>query len=348
MSIDPVRLGIASPGGWGIQLMNVAAASSKLSTVAVFSRSEEKRSSLSAEFECTGHESYEALLSDPRVEAVVLPTPNFLHHPQAMAAIESGKHVFVEKPMANTVEEAEEMYRASLQRNLVLGVGMQLRRTGAARMVKRILSDGELGTPAIVVATHGAPLLNALDRDDWYFTAEQSPGGPLDQLGVHYTDLLQYWFGPVANVSAVSSDQVTKHDVLDVAAVHLTFESGLLGAYVTHQVSAYVSNLTIYGTAAAVHFRRFGQELLWEDIVSSAQAKRDGSSTRPLEITGAHPFSTALQEELEDFANCIRFGGEPEVGGPEGISAIRVVRAALESSRIGSTVALQSNHDHLS
>ena len=176
----------------------------------------------------------------------------------------------------------------------------------------------------------------------WYTDRETSPGGPLDQLGVHYFDLLRYFFGPVLSVTGRYVDQITSFDVLDAAAAVFEMADGTMVVYTTHQVSAYVSNLSIYGSLGAIHFRRFGQELLWEDVISSAASKKDGPKIRPLEFEGAHPFTTALQAELEDFAACIRGGASPEVGAVEGIAALRVARAVIEAHESGHTIRLDT------
>jgi predicted dehydrogenase len=232
------------------------------------------------------------------------------------------------------------MKRTSEASGLVLGVGMQGRRTGAARTVKRMIDNGELGTIAIAVAIHGASLLAGRSDDSWYVSNATSPGGPLDQLGVHYIDLLQYFFGPVRKVTGGYTRDVTDYEVIDAASGTFEMGDGTLAVYSTQQVSAYVSNLMIFGTRGVIHFKRFGQELLWEDVISSAASKKDGPQIRPMDFEGPHPFTTALQEELEDFANCIRHGGVPEVGAVQGIEALRVVRAVMEAHDTGRSVVL--------
>ncbi|MCC6804200.1 MAG: Gfo/Idh/MocA family oxidoreductase [Anaerolineae bacterium] len=342
MSNQPLRFAILSPSRWGRLLLDAAAASDKLSFAGVYSRNSENATEITDKYGGRVYPAYDAILADAQVEAVLLPTPNFLHYDQAMAAFEAGKHVFIEKPIANHVAEAEQLQQTSREKGLVLAVGMQGRRTGAARTVKRMLDAGQLGRIALVVATHGAPLLQGRDASSWYTSREKAPGGPLDQLGVHYFDLLRYFFGPVVSVTGRYTDHVTPHDVPDAAAAVFEMADGTMVVYTTHQVSAYVSNLSIYGSLGAIHFRRFGQELLWEDVIPSATSKKEGPQIRPLEFEGPHPFTTALQEELEDFADCIRTGGTPLVGAVEGIAALRVARAVMEAHESGHTIRLDT------
>lgn len=335
----PIRFAIVSPSRWGRTLLTAAAATDAVRFAGVTSRSSANAQAIVEQFGGRPYESYDAILADPDIDAVLLPTPNFLHYDQTMAALRAGKHVMVEKPIANTVAQAEEMEREAAARGLVLAVGMQGRRTGAAQMVKAMIDDGRLGRVALGAAMHGAPLLSAHDTPgDWYLDAEKAPGGPLDQLAVHYFDLLAYFFGGVRRVMGAYTRRAAPATVPDAAAAILEMADGTIINYSTQQVSAYVSQLVLYGTKGAVHFKRFGQELLWEDVLPPAQAKADGPTIRPLEVTGAHPFTTALTEQLDDFARCIREGGTPLVGPAEGIAALKVARAVLESWDTGRVV----------
>lgn len=335
-----INFAIVSPSRWGRTLLTAAAASPLVNFAGVTSRDRNNAQSIVDQYGGRIYDTYEAVLDDSAVDAVLLPTPNFLHYDQTMAALRSGKHVLVEKPIANTVEQALEMQAEARTRGRVLAVGMQGRRTGAAQMVKRMIGDGQLGRVCMATAMHGAPLLNGRNADSWYMDAEKAPGGPLDQLAVHYFDLLAYFFGPVKRVTGAYTRRAVPATVPDAAAAILEMTDGTIVSYSTQQVSVYVSQLILFGTRGAVHFKRFGQELLWEDVVPPAQAKADGPTIQPLEVSGAHPFTTALTEELEDFARCILHGGTPLVGADEGIAALKVARAVIQAWDTGQVVEL--------
>ncbi len=338
----PVRFGIVSPGKWAANLIESVSDSEALKLAGVFSRDPQKASTFANKYGGDVYASYEGMLSESSIEAVLLPTPHFLHHSQAMAAMRAGKHVFVEKPMANTVEEAVEMHQYSQEHNLVLGVGQQLRRTGAARMSKAMIHNGELGEIILFRAALGANLLPQYSAGDWELDPEKIPGGPLDNLAIHYVDLMQYLVGPVRQVSGLITDRMSPTDLPSAACANLYFKNGAIGSLVTHQISAYVSELSIYGSAGVLHFRRAGQELWFQEVVDTVEAKKNPPVLRQLEIHGPMPHSTALREELEDFAKCIRKGGQPEVGGAEGITALRVIRAIMESNTRGNTVLIDN------
>ena len=341
MNSKPVSLAIISPARWGRLLLDAMKKSSALRFSGVFSRSSENRAEIVRRYGGKSFNTYESLLNDPDIEGVLLPTPHFLHYPQAMAALTAGKHVFVEKPMANSVEECSEMKTLAQENNLVLAIGLQNRWVGSAWKVKSMLDNGEVGEIATATAMLGATLIPQYTvGEDWELDEEKIPGGPLDNLAVHQVDLLQYFLGRVRRVCGFVSNRLSPTTVPSMATASLEFENGTVACLMSHQVSAFISQISLYGTKAAIHYRRSGQELLWEEILDPVRAKHLKPEMKPLEWEGPENFTTALQAELEDFGNCIRKGGRPKVGAEEGISSLRVIRAIMESSRTGQHVEL--------
>lgn len=332
MLTDPVRFGIVSPARWGRLLLDSVKDSSKLKLHGVVSRRINKAQDVVTEYGGKAYENYEALLDDPDLEAVILPTPHFLHYPQTIAALNAGKHVFVEKPMANTVQQAQEMKALAESKGLVIAVGLQGRRAGGFIKAKEMIDNGELGQIVTAVAIHGAPLMLNYTDADWETSKEYIPGGPLDNLGVHYADVLPFLLGPVKRISGMVSSAFTPYDVPDASVATFEFESGTLGVYTVQQVSAYSSRLSLYGTKGVLHINRFGQELQWQDLVDTQAAKKEGPTLQDVPFDGPNPFTTGLQEELEDFADCIRTGNKPFVGADEGIASLQFVRAIMASS----------------
>jgi predicted dehydrogenase len=278
------------------------------------------------------------MLGDPDIEAILLPTPHFLHRAQAEQAIAAGKHVFIEKPIATSLEDAEAIRHAARAAQRVVAVGHQGRRTGAARKARALINAGAIGQVVHLVAVQGFPTAFGWPDNHWRRDAKLLPGGPLDELGVHYFDLMRYLVGPITHVCGWQVSDLTPGDAPDAATASLRFASGVIGSYTTHFVSVGISQLTIYGTEGSLQLNRFGQELLRQRIVDTQTAKQAGTGIEPVPFEGPQPFTTALTEQFEDFARCIREGGEPEVGAREAIAALRVSRAVLESARSGRAV----------
>jgi predicted dehydrogenase len=336
---EPVRFGIVSPGRWGCKLLEAARASPWLRCVGVCSRDARRAAEVAATYGARAYPDFESLLQDVGIEAVVLPTPHFLHHDQAMAALRAGKHVFVEKPIATTIALAEEMDRASRAAGRVLAVGHQARFTGASRHIKGMLDRGEFGQLASVVITQGYPLLLDAGGQSWRTVPDHLPGGPLDEFGVHYFEVLHYWFGPVRRVTGFVNRGVTPNGVPDVATALLEFGHGIIASYAAHFVSVGLSRMTLFGTKGALDVNRFGDgPCTGQPVTDMASARAGGAPVEPVVFDGPKQLSTALTAELEGFARAIRSGEPPEVGAAESIATLRIARAVLEASATGRTI----------
>jgi predicted dehydrogenase len=336
---QPVAFGIVSPAHWGRRLLDAARQTAAFRFAGVFSRDPVNAAEIARDYRGKSYPSYAALLADANIEAVLLPTPHFLHRRQAEQAFAAGKHVFVEKPIATTIEDAEAIRDAARSAHRVLAVGHQGRRTGAARKARALINAGEIGRIVHLVAVQGFPTAFGWNADHWRRDPDLLPGGPLDELGVHYFDLMRYLAGPITHVSGWQLNDITAGESLDAATACFRFASGALGSYTTHFVSVGVSQLTVYGTKGSLQLNRFGQELLRQRITDTTNS-RAPSGLEQVPCEGPQPFTTALTEQFEDFAHCIREGGEPEVGAREAIAALRISRAVLTSARTGQAVEI--------
>ena len=336
----PVTFGIVSPAHWGRKLLDAARDTTSLRFGGVFSRDPVNAIDVVREYGGKAYPSYAGLLKDPAIEAVLLPTPHFLHCEQALQAIAAGKHVFVEKPIATSIADAEAMRDAARAAKRVLAVGHQGRRTGAARKARALIIANDIGRVVHLVAVQGFPTAFGWGPGNWRRDAALLPGGPLDELGVHYFDLMRYLVGPITHVAGWQVSDITPGGAPDAATVSLRFASGAIGSYTTHFVSVGISQLTVYGTLGSLQLNRFGQELVRQRIVDTATARAAGTGVEFMAVDGPQPFTTALTLQFEDFVHCIREGGEPEVGAREAIAALRVSRAVLESARSGRAVEL--------
>lgn len=132
------------------------------------------------------YNSYEALLNDPTIDAIYVPTPNALHKKWTIAALEAGKHVLCEKPIACTAQEAEEMIAASEKAGKLLMEAFMYRYGGKFRKMMEILQSGVLGKIKAVQGSHGYTL-------DWASPAREDPalgGGSLYDVGCYVVDCM--------------------------------------------------------------------------------------------------------------------------------------------------------------
>ena len=326
VSFEPVRVGCVGIGWWSDVLADAANRSGALKIVSCYTRSEQKRHAFAAKYGCDQAASYEAMLEDRRVEAVINTTPNSVHLETTQAAAHAGKHVFLDKPIANTVADARALTASCRSAGVVLALGYQRRRESHFRWVRQQIDAGEFGRMVNAEANISRDRLGKIDLTSWRYTAEGMPGGVMLQIGIHYTDVLEYLMGPIRAVSGRAAQLVLPGDNPDVASMILEHETGALSTLNASYASAaeyYVMN--IYGKEASAHY----------DVDHGLRfVKRGAQGTRQVSCAASDPIAS----ELAEFAGAVRGQGEPEMDGEKGTISLAVVLAGIKSAREGRTV----------
>ncbi|MDX2512093.1 MAG: Gfo/Idh/MocA family oxidoreductase, partial [Desulfobacterales bacterium] len=141
-----VNLALIGIGAWSGSVGDAMMKSGKVNLVACFDPVPEKRKAFSDRFGCEEENSYEDILKRDDIDGLHLATPNSLHAEQTLLAARHRKHVFVEKPIANTIEDGRKMIEACQKAGVVLMVGHQLRRLTGIRKVKELIEAGTIGS----------------------------------------------------------------------------------------------------------------------------------------------------------------------------------------------------------
>src|ERR1700674_4767160 len=145
MSGAPLRVACIGMGWWSDVPADAIKRSGKLKIISCFSRSEEKRQKFAAKYGGSPSPSFEAILADREIEAIINTTPNAVHLETTRAAAEAGKHVFLDKPIANTVPDPRPLTPAARKHKVLLALGYQRRRETHFRWVKEKIDDGTFG-----------------------------------------------------------------------------------------------------------------------------------------------------------------------------------------------------------
>lgn len=339
--MKPVGVALVGTGMWAGRIAAGVARTPALELMACFSRDAEKRAAFAVEAGCEAAPSFEAAVEDSRVEAVLLVTPNFVHAEQAVACAERGKHVFVEKPIADTLDDGRAIRDACESAGVTLLVGHGLRRLGAARVVERLLAEGALGQVVLAEATFS--LTGTPRPGTWRYSRETCPGGPLLQLGVHHADTLLHWLGPAAQVQGSFARLVTEAEIDDVGVALVDHESGARSTISSSYVSPKTFSLRLSGADGVLDY-------VTDMSVWPRTELVDGATTLRLTTAGGSrelPFEErdVLVEELAELARCVRGEAEPETGAEEGLAALALVLAAIESHERGKAVPLGAHVD---
>ncbi|HET8607345.1 MAG TPA: Gfo/Idh/MocA family oxidoreductase [Gaiellaceae bacterium] len=322
------RVALIGTGFWAAKLAQ-AAAKTELELARCWSRDKARRAAFAQRFGCEAAPSFEAALEG--VDGVLLATPNDTHEQQALAAAERGLHVFVEKPIADTVAAGERMRDACERAGVTLLVGHELRRLGAARKAKQLVDAGTLGT--VVLAEANLSLSSRVEPGSWKAGGR---GTPLVQLGIHHADTLAYLLGPVARTTGRLA-RVHSRVVDDVGVATLEFSSGALGTIASSYVSPKTYALRLSGTEAVLDYRV--EMSVWPaterlDEVTTLEVGGVGSTEPDRRNAGAVEFDRIdpLVAELEELARCIRGEAEPETGAAEGLAALQTIEDAIGSA----------------
>jgi len=315
-------------GWWSDVLADAIRRSGKLEIVTCFSRSEEKRNAFAKKYGCGVSKSLEEVLKNKGIEGVINTTPNDAHLETTAAAARAGKHVFLDKPIANTIADARAITRACREAGVVLAIGYQRRRESHFRWVRKQVDDGVFGRLVNAESNISRDRAGKIDLASWRYQASGMPGGVMLQIGIHYTDVLEYLVGPVAAVNARVAQLVLPGDNPDVASLVLEHENGALSTLNASYASAsenYVMN--IYGKeATACYDLHQGLKML----------KREGSGFEFVKIQKNDP----LVEELEEFAAAARGGAAPEMTGERATASLAVIRAGILSAKEGRRVTV--------
>jgi predicted dehydrogenase len=326
MNLAPVRVASIGIGWWSNVLADAAQRSGALEIVACYTRSEDKRTAFARQYGCKAVSSYEDILADDSIEAVINTTPNHVHLETTRAAAEAGKHVFLDKPIATNVADGRAITEICRDAGVVLSVGYQRRRESHFRWIRDRIAAGEFGDMVQAEANISRDREGQFEADSWRFKEEGMPGGVMLQIGIHYTDVLEMLMGPVKRVAGMSTQLALPGENPDVANVMLQHENeaiSILSACYASASEYYMMN--IYGREATAFYDLFA---------GLRHLKRHTDVANPVPCEE----NDAISEELAEFADCVRNGAEPEVGGEKATASLAVILAGVRSAREGRIV----------
>lgn len=256
MSAKRIGFGIVGLGGIsGAHVDGLLKATEHARLVAVCDLDRERAARVAAEVGARLYVDYVDLLNDPEVDAVDLPLPHNLHFRVAKHALEAGKHVIVEKPMAPTVAECAALIELAADRGLKLSVSENTRFVLAYLEVERLLRSGALGQPRLIrTLISGTEVRRLADPANWKGREAGATGGAIFDAGPHSFYLLKWLLGEVKNVRAIARRLVAASQVEDNAVV-----AGVLkcGAVFTSEFTftaeiPWGERLEIYGSEGSV------------------------------------------------------------------------------------------------
>ncbi len=321
-----VRLGVIGAGIIAKSFMEAAPAVEELEVASICDIAEDAARALAEPLNIAWETDYRSLLQDGSIEALYIALPHHLHEEVTIAAAEAGKHILLEKPMANSLDEADRILAAQRQAGVKLMIGFTHRFHSELETAKRLIDAGELGrlTLAIDIMTTGGVI------PGWFWQKSQAGGGVLHVNGAHSFDRLRWLMGSeIVEVFAYSDTYDRRKTVEDSAVVALRFANGAMGMTVHNWVTdvgvPFKCDLDIHGTDGAIRIDTW-------NALEFSNARHSWVQRRERD--------DMFQKEIGEFVSAIMEDRDPCVTGEDGRRSLACVQAAYESARTGLPVTL--------
>ena len=311
--------------------------------VAVFSnQAEEAQSFASARGIPQWYDNLDRLLAESGAQIIDICLPNFLHHEACLKAAAANKHVIIEKPLALTLEQADEMIDACKKSGVLLMYAEQLCFTPKYERARTLVEHGAVGKVYMIKQSekHSGP------HSAWFYKKETSGGGVMMDMGCHALAWFR-WMNKNNPVKAVYADiKTVMHDTDcdDNTVAIIEFENGTTAvaenSWARH--GGMDDRIEIYGDKGVIYADLFkGNSSLTYSIDGYDYASEKAGSTKGWSFTiFEEVFNQGYPHELKHFISCVREGTQPLVTGEDGRAVLEIIYAAYESARTGTKVSL--------
>ncbi|MDO5824373.1 Gfo/Idh/MocA family protein [Methanobrevibacter sp.] len=304
-----VNVGVIGVGAMGENHVRVYHKIEEANLVAVSDVSEKALKRIEKKYGAKGYTDYNELLENPEIEAVSVCVPTTFHYNVVMEAIKHKKHVLVEKPIAFTLKEAEEMIAAAKESGVLLATGHVERFNPAVQKAKELVDDGVIGDIVSAFAKRVGPLPPRI----------KDVGVSID-LAIHDLDIMNYLFEEdVTQVYGTMNSILDDCDFEDHAEIMVSFDNESTGIVEVNWLTPYKRReLELTGTAGIISVDYIKQSI-----------EVYGKFAQDIQIKHEEP----LKGELTSFLNAIVNNTEPEITGEDGLKALKMVIAANKSSK---------------
>jgi xylose dehydrogenase (NAD/NADP) len=306
---------------WGVlgaarinqSVLEGAALAEGASVVAIAARDRDRAQAQAHTFEiATVYGSYDELLADPEIDAVYIPLPNSLHVEWSVRALQAGKHVLCEKPLARTEAEARRAFAVARAQDRLLMEAFMWRHTPQTRKLTELLADGVVGQLRVIRATFGFKT----EREGDVRLSRELDGGALMDVGCYCVSAARLAAGEPVHVRA---EQVVGGDGVDVRlAATMRFADDVLGVFDCALDAPIGHRLSIVGDAG---------ELVLEDPFHARNPgiRRNGEL---IEVPYANPYTL----EILNFSAAIRGEAEPLLGARDAVAQAAAIEALYRSA----------------
>ncbi|WP_296863376.1 Gfo/Idh/MocA family protein [uncultured Methanobrevibacter sp.] len=311
-----VNVGVIGVGAMGENHVRVYHKMEEANLMGVSDVSERALKKIEKKYGAKGYTDYCELLANPEIEVVSVCVPTTFHHAVVMEAIRHKKHVLVEKPIAFTLTEAEEMIAAAKEAGVILATGHVERFNPAVQKAKELIDDGVIGDIVSAFAKRVGPLPPRI----------KDVGVSID-LAIHDLDIMNYLFEEeITQVYGTMNSSFDDSEFEDHAEIMVSFDNESTGIIEVNWLTPYKRReLELTGTAGIISVDYIQQSI-----------EVFGKFAQDIEIVHEEP----LKGELKSFLNSVVEEKEPVITGEDGLKALKMVIAANKSSKEHRPVSL--------
>ena len=306
-----------------------------------------RAAALAEQYGGTAYATVEELLANPDIHAVSVCAANFAHAELTIAALNAGKHVLCEKPMAITLAECEAMVAAAEEAGKYLMIGQNQRLAKAHSKAKELIEQGAIGKVLTfrTIFGHGGPETWSIDPGSnvWFFDKTKAAMGAMADLGIHKTDMIQYVLGSKIVKTQAVLTTLDKKDatgsligVDDNAICIYQMENGIIGTMTASWTyyAAEDNTTVIYGTK--------GELRLYDDPKYSVQQINADGTRIDYQIDQIQTNDNQTASGIIDlFVDCLVEKKAPEISGANVLHAMKAVFASIESSAKGCAIEVK-------
>jgi predicted dehydrogenase len=297
---------------------------------------------LAAQMHCAAGVGWEDVVGRKDIDVVVVCTPPDSHAAITLAALQEGKHVLCEKPLARTITEGEAMVETARKKGLLLKCGFNHRHHPGVMAAKKHFDSGAIGEPIFLRAVYGICGRPGYEKE-WRADPKVTSGGQLMEQGIHVLDLFRWFLGAILDVTAVVETSYWPIAPLeDNAFVTCRTASGVLASL--HSSLTQWKNIfsfEVYGKEGYLAVEGLGGGYGTEKLVAGRAVFDRPFAYETTEFRGG---DTSWKDEWIAFVNAIANGGEILGNGTDGVEALRIVFAAYEAARVGNRIALKNSN----
>jgi UDP-N-acetylglucosamine 3-dehydrogenase len=311
-----INTAVIGCGSWGSNHARIYHDLPNSKLLAVVDANEKKAKEIGKRFHTKWYTNPEQILENPEIQLVSICTPTITHYDIAVQAIKSGKNVLVEKPMTDTLAQAEEIIALAKKNNVKLTVGFVERFNPAVQEAIKLVADDEIGD---IVLAHTRRVSRRPERI--------GDVGVIKDLAIHDIDIMNQLFNEKPKTVFAIAGKI-KHTYEDYANINITYPNNRNAFVETNWLTPRrIRTLVITGTNGIINVEYPTQEITIDNNVRMVQPY----------LVNSEP----LQLELRSFIKAVETDTEPVVSGSDGLSALKICEAALESSKNGVEIKIK-------